>query len=694
MIKLQNILSGRVTIDLHLDFLLKRNNADIAILNKIRDTINPRISDLHNSTVVASSFMYAGTATDEFYKKNLDWLARAKNWARFTATASLGVIHKGRIKDSMKVLQPYLPNNSGSTSDPYAEGGSLYALGLIHCNQDVKTEFLVNALKQAANEEFIQHGACLGIGLSAIGTGNEKIYDELKNVLFQDNAVAGEAAAVAIGLVMLGSKHKEAIEEMLAYAQDTDHEKIIRGLSIGIAFTMYEREEEADSLIEQMLLNKDHIIRYGAMYTIGLAYCGTANNGALKKLLHIAVSDVDNDVRRVAVVNIGFLLYNDPEQCPKVVSLLAESYNPYVRYGATLAVAIACAGTGLQTAIDLLMPLTKDSVDYVRQGALMGLAMVLLQFTEAQEPKVKEVRELYEMVIGDRHEPITTKFGAILASGILDAGGRNVTISASKHGHNQMRSIVGLVMFTQYWYWYPYLLFLSLSFDPTVVVGLNHDLKMPKFEFLSNAKKSMFDYPKKKEKEKKKEMGKVVKAVLSTSKKEKKKSSASDATEVTDMDVDEDASASTTKKDSAESDEKPTEEEEGGEEKSAEKEEEENFQILENPARVTKEQVKYLSFNKDERYIPLKLIYQTNEDGGADDESKKVVDLKQKGRASDVAVQSTFASRQSNTNTVHGILIVTDATPDADEQLVDLTDLSKAETEEEEPKPPAPFTWP
>ena len=27
-------------------------------------------------------------------RDNLDWLARATNWAKFTATSSLGVIHK------------------------------------------------------------------------------------------------------------------------------------------------------------------------------------------------------------------------------------------------------------------------------------------------------------------------------------------------------------------------------------------------------------------------------------------------------------------------------------------------------------------------------------------------------------------------------------------------------------------------
>lgn len=31
------------------------------------------------------------------YRENLEWLARATNWAKFTATASLGVIHKVNI---------------------------------------------------------------------------------------------------------------------------------------------------------------------------------------------------------------------------------------------------------------------------------------------------------------------------------------------------------------------------------------------------------------------------------------------------------------------------------------------------------------------------------------------------------------------------------------------------------------------
>jgi hypothetical protein len=93
------------------------------------------------------------------------------------------------------------------------------------------------------------------------------------------------------------------------YAQETQHEKILRGLAVGIALTMYGRLEEADTLIDTLIGDKDPILRRSGMYTIAMAYCGTGHNEAIRKLLHVAVSDVNDDVRRAAVTGLGFLLF-------------------------------------------------------------------------------------------------------------------------------------------------------------------------------------------------------------------------------------------------------------------------------------------------------------------------------------------------------------------------------------------------
>lgn len=52
------------------------------------------------------------------YRDNLEWLAKSTNWAKFTATASLGVVHKGHESDALSLMSQYLPKDSSGES-PY-----------------------------------------------------------------------------------------------------------------------------------------------------------------------------------------------------------------------------------------------------------------------------------------------------------------------------------------------------------------------------------------------------------------------------------------------------------------------------------------------------------------------------------------------------------------------------------------------
>ena len=63
----------------------------------------------------------------------------------------------------------------------------------------------------------------------------------------------------------------------------------------------------------------------------------------------------------------------------------------------------------------------KDSTDFVRQGACIAMAFVMLQQPEAD---VAALRKHLEATYGDKHEDNTCKMGAIMACGILDAGAR------------------------------------------------------------------------------------------------------------------------------------------------------------------------------------------------------------------------------------------------------------------------------
>lgn len=101
---------------------------------------------------------------------------------------------------------------------------------------------------------------------------------------------------------MLGSKSAQAIEDMVGYAQETQHEKILRGLAVGIALVMYGRMEEADALIESLCRDKvrrnshqNHVI-----YSIrSKGVCGQVQN-------HVFVAQVNLGARPLLYINHAY----------------------------------------------------------------------------------------------------------------------------------------------------------------------------------------------------------------------------------------------------------------------------------------------------------------------------------------------------------------------------------------------------
>ncbi|KAH9487038.1 26S proteasome non-ATPase regulatory subunit 1-like protein B [Psilocybe cubensis] len=675
--KLRTILTGKESVKLYREFLKRNNQTDLLILKNTKDALEPRSSIYHTALTLQNAFMHAGTTSDIFLRENLEWLGLASNWSKFSATAGLGVIHKGYFEQGQTILGPYLPQPGGESNvagAAYSEGGALYALGLINagCGNSV-TAYLRDALK-AAQGEVVQHGAALGLGVAAMGSKSMEAFEDLKTVLFTDSAVAGEASGFAMGLVMLGTASATPVDEMLTYARETAHEKIIRGLAVGIAFIFYGRQEEADDIIKVLLAEKDPILRYGGVYTLALAYAGTANNDAVRKLLHIAVSDTSDDVRRAAVTSLAFLLFKNPAQVPRVVQLLSESYNPHVRCGATLALGIACAGTGLPDAVEILEPMTKDSVDFVRQGAFIALGMILVEQSEASSASFAPTRAKYNKVTSDKHEDPMARFGAAIGQGLIDAGGRNVTISLqSRAGSTNTSAIVGMVLFCQFWYWYPLAHCACLAFSPTGIIGLNGDLKAPKFEYISNARPSLFAYPSSTKPPKKETVAKVATAVLSTTAKVKAREKKKAATPGDTMDLDKqegDADVEMKPDDVSpkDGDVSPiiqsvsnlADDNKATASSSRQKKAEPSSELRPNFSRVTPSQLAYITFPTDGRYQPVRAV------------SSKTT-LSKSGKA--VAAQSVSSALGLGSERYAGgggILILSDLRPNEEAEFIEI----------------------
>ena len=199
-----------------------------------------------------------------------------------------------------------------------------------------------------------------------------------------------------------------------------------------------------------------------------------------------------------------------------------------------------------------------------------------------------------------KYEEILSRMGGIISNGILNAAGRNSTISLTTHdGNLRQNSVIGLVLFLQHWYWYPMLNFLSLSLTPTAIIAVNHKLKVPKaFKIISKDKPSTYKYPEllKKQEEVKKE--KVETVVLSTTAKVKARTDRKNKAEGGDVEM--------TEVNEVEKEEKK-EDEAAAVEKTKKEEPEPDFLILSNPTRILKAQEKKIVYQQDgeSRYYPV-----------------------------------------------------------------------------------------
>jgi 26S proteasome regulatory subunit N2 len=174
-----------------------------------------------------------------------------------------------------------------------------------------------------------------------------------------------------------------------------------------------------------------------------------------------------------------------------------------------------------------------------------------------------------------------------------------------------------MAVFTQYWYWFPLTHFLSLSFTPTAIIGVDQELDIPSFQFHSNTRPSMFDYPPEAEVKAEEAPEKIKTAVLSTTAQDKRRKMVKERQRRREsMDVDQvpttpkvSAADEEDKMDLDEPDKKDDKEKTDGSQETSKKklEKEKVGHNLGNMSRVLPPQIKFISFPED-RYVPIKKV--------------------------------------------------------------------------------------
>ncbi|AFN82514.1 proteasome regulatory subunit 2 [Encephalitozoon romaleae SJ-2008] len=481
--KVMLILSGEFKKKILGGFLLEKNLTSFKFLESIARTRTHYLG-------LANSLMNLGTSNDTFYRSNADIFGQSSEWAKFCEVSSIGMIHLFN-SNPYEILKNYLPSEVS-----LKEGGALMALGLIKAGtfSEEDTEYLLYFLdtEDTLTPE-LAYGVCLGLGLINMGSANSEILSKLKELSKVDRTLLVEASVYGMGMLGLNSWNVEILEDLKAISGDTEFERV--KIATGVAFSlvlMFSEEmfydegtmanEDSRNYINELLSDKDPIVKAGGVLSLGSAFVGTGRLSVISFLLPY-INDGSDDVKRAAVIAIGLVCCDNRDLLVGTLEPLSENHNFFVRAAVAIILGLFLSGTGDKVCTNILEALMYDSNNLVRQSACIGAGFITMQCNPELVPNYKRIIERLNKLIVDKKENGAVELGAVFGRGLSEAGGRNIIFSVrNMSGITSADRIAGAILFLHYWYWYPLLSMVSLCALPTGIFCFNEDLEEENIE--------------------------------------------------------------------------------------------------------------------------------------------------------------------------------------------------------------------
>ncbi len=82
--------------------------------------------------------------------------------------------------------------------------------------------------------------------------------------------------------------------------------------------------------------------------------------------------------------------------------MMSSSYNPHIRYGLCLALAIGGPLEQGEAIAELIWPFFTDTTDFVKQGALLAIAMLILNGA-LSATRVADFRKVLDTILAKKH---------------------------------------------------------------------------------------------------------------------------------------------------------------------------------------------------------------------------------------------------------------------------------------------------
>jgi hypothetical protein len=434
---------------------------------KIFWVLNFKNGNLSNMLKVAAIFGFGcinfSTRNSTFLSQNLKLFNKISFWTKFITGASIGAIFRGdRI-----FYNNFFDSLKKRTVSDFLKAGILIDFCFSkRFTVDFEKVFInkMQLLAKGKIDPILRYSTC--IGLSFIGrnrmnsTKKSFLLKFIKNFISLD-MISASGSALAIGILFLGSNSRYLLEVIISLIQETEYAKIGKILVFSLAFIFLKTKDESNLVFQTLIRERNPQIREGAVYIYSLAFLGSGDFQATNKILEILSLDPDENVKKAAIISIGFIFMCDFENIKSIFYLAINHYNPFVRYGLCFAIMLSVIkGIYIQEANIFLKKLCNDPVDFVRQGAYISMGFIFSNVYHKK--KKKEILKNFEKILKDEKESPLIKFGIMIGYGILESN-KNYSFAELEGNVNSSRFLIGLFNFINYWGWIPNIYFYYLT---------------------------------------------------------------------------------------------------------------------------------------------------------------------------------------------------------------------------------------
>jgi 26S proteasome regulatory subunit N1 len=429
-----NILEPKTTEDIYKSHLESSRVAGLTNFDSARNNL---------AAAFVNAFVNAGFGNDKMMlveKDKESWVWKTKEEGMMSTVASLGTLLMWDIESGLDQVDKYT-----YLEEEQIQAGAYLAIGIMNSGVRLDSEpamaLLADHDKLNHKNPLIRVAAIMGLGLSYAGSNKEELLAYLLPIISdtsQEMRVSA-MAALACGLVFVGSSHAEAGEAIIMTLMDDERksqltDKWTRFLALGLGLLYFGRQEEVDVVLETLKVVEHPMAKPTSVLASICAWAGTGAVLKIQELLHLCNEHMEESdekkgdelLQAYAVLGIGLIAMGEDVGQDMVLrhfGHLMHYGEANIRRAVPLAMGLVSPSNPQMKIYDTLSRYSHDNDNDVAINAIFAMGLLGAGTNNAR------LAQLLRQLASYYHRDQESLFMVRIAQGLLHMGKGTLSIN-------------------------------------------------------------------------------------------------------------------------------------------------------------------------------------------------------------------------------------------------------------------------